>query len=202
MARAPAHVLWVKHCAKQFIWIISFSHHNDYALGTIIRSYQVLLSFYGWQSWSINNLPKNTQKKPQGQCGTPAIWLSCCWLGHCTVATLSCERGREPKASSNTVRQVVGQRGRACGDWSLSHLAVEKTAGHSRKSLTPDPTSNWWYSQDESEGPACIWGPSPHSMLLQLRTLAPADGQHRFHTTQSDVSKFKWTNGFEINIFF
>lgn len=31
----PYHVSWVKQCAKQFIRIISFSHHNDYALGII-----------------------------------------------------------------------------------------------------------------------------------------------------------------------
>lgn len=143
MARAPAHVLWVKHCAKQFIWIISFSHHNDYALGTIIRSYQVLLSFYGWQSWSINNLPKNTQKKPQGQCGTPAIWLSCCWLGHCTVATLSCERGREPRASSITVRQVVGQRGRlVVTDLSLIWLLRKLQATRGRASPRTPPATD------------------------------------------------------------
>lgn len=27
---------WVKHCAKQFIQIISFSHLNNYALGIVI----------------------------------------------------------------------------------------------------------------------------------------------------------------------
>lgn len=34
MALVP--VSWVKHCAKQFIRIISFGHLNDYALGIVI----------------------------------------------------------------------------------------------------------------------------------------------------------------------
>lgn len=31
----PVPVSWVKHCAKQFIQIISFHHLNDYALGIV-----------------------------------------------------------------------------------------------------------------------------------------------------------------------
>lgn len=36
MAMATVPVLWVKHWAKQFIEMISFSHLNGYALGIII----------------------------------------------------------------------------------------------------------------------------------------------------------------------
>lgn len=91
-----AHVLWVKPCAKRLMGTVSFSH-ND-----IMHEVLLLDPFYGWQSWSVTDLPKGTQSKPLRQCGAPAGWLGCL-LRCCPIPVMRGEG--KVKVAATTVTQ-------------------------------------------------------------------------------------------------